>query len=58
MVFFCFKWPSIFCMLTMKIISSLFVCCSNYYFKETCEHGYEVLFVYVLCGTDQQVIDG
>jgi len=47
--FFYFQWLSTFCMLTTKIISSLFVSCNNYYFKKTFEHGYEVLFVCVLC---------
>ncbi len=46
-------------MLTAKIISSLFVSDNNHYFNETCEHGYEALFVYVLCGTNrQQTMDG
>jgi hypothetical protein len=46
-------------MLTTEIIPSLFVSIYNDYFKETCELGLEVLFVCVLCGTNQQqTMDG
>ncbi len=36
---FCFEWSSTFCMLTAKIILSLFVSGCNDYFKEICELG-------------------
>jgi hypothetical protein len=46
-------------MLTMEIILSLFISGSNDYFKKTCEHWQEALFVCVLCGIDQQqAMDG